>query len=41
MNIASLAAHKDEFETALKMLDYKFEVIGLTETKILKKISTN
>ena len=36
MNIASLAAHKEELETALKILDYKFEIIGLTETKIIK-----
>ena len=36
MNIASLAKHKEEFETALKILNYKFDIIGLTETKITK-----
>ena len=36
LNIASLSKHKDELETILTMLDYKFDVIGLTETKIIK-----
>ena len=36
MNIASLAKHKEEFETALQILNYKFDIIGLTETKIVK-----
>ena len=36
MNIASLAKHKDEFETTLKILDYEFDIIGLTETKLIK-----
>ena len=38
LNIASLALHKDELETLLKMLNYKFDVVGLTETKIKKEI---
>ena len=34
-NIGSLAKHKEELETTLKMLDFKFDVI--TETKLSKK----
>ena len=41
MNIASLAKHKDEFETALNLLNYKFDIIGLTETKLQKDITPN
>ena len=36
LNIASLSKHKDEFETVLAMLQYKFDIIGLTETKLIK-----
>ena len=36
MNIASLNAHKDEFEEMLSMLKIKLDIIGLTETKIIK-----
>ena len=39
MNIASLAKHKEELETALKILNYKFDIIGLTETKLMKNTS--
>ena len=35
-NIGSLAKHKEELETILKMLDFKFDVIGITETKLCK-----
>ena len=35
-NIASLSKHKEELQTVLAMLDYKFDVIGITETKLLK-----
>ena len=36
LNIASLSKHKEELETILNMLDFKFDIIGLTETKIRK-----
>ena len=35
-NIASLEKHKEELETTLNMLNYKFDIIALTETKIIK-----
>ena len=41
MNIASLAKHKEELEIALNLLNYKFDIIGLTETKILKNHTSN
>ena len=34
LNIASLPKHKEELETILNMIDHKFDVIGLTETKL-------
>ena len=34
LNIASLGLHKDELETSLSLLDHKFDVIAITETKI-------
>ena len=34
LNIASLSKNKDELETILNMIDLKFDVIGITETKI-------
>ena len=34
-NIGSLAKHKDELQTILTMLDYKFDVIGISERKLL------
>ena len=37
-NIGSLAKHKDELQTVLTMLDYKFDVIGISETKLFKNI---
>ncbi len=39
MNIASLNLHKDEMETALSLLDFQFDVIGITETKFQKGIA--
>ena len=39
LNIASLSKHKEELETLLTILDYKFDVIGLTEIKIIKNIT--
>ena len=37
-NIASLQKHKDELETILSSLDYKFDIIGLTESKLIKNV---
>ena len=39
LNIASLSKHKTELETVLSMLNHKFDVIALTETKIKKGIA--
>ena len=39
LNIASLAKHKEELDCTLSMLKYKFDVIGITETKIKKDIT--
>ncbi len=39
MNIASLNLHKDELVTALSLLDFQFDVIGITETKFQKGIA--
>ena len=36
LNIASLGAHKDELENMLSILNTKFDILGLTETKIIK-----
>ena len=33
-----MAKHKDELENILTQLDYKFDVIGLTETKLSKGV---
>lgn len=38
MNIASLGMHKDELEAALSLLDVEFDIIAITETKIIKNI---
>ena len=35
-NIGSLSKHKEELEVILNMLDFKFDVIGITETKLSK-----
>ena len=39
LNIASLSKHKDELETILSMLNYKFDIIGISETKIRNRIA--
>ena len=39
INIASLGLHKDELEAALSLLDVKFDVVAITETKIMKNVS--
>ena len=39
LNIASLGKHKEELETILTMLKVKFDIIGITETKIKKNIA--
>ena len=36
LNIASLLKHKDELDTILSLLEFKFDFIGITETKIQK-----
>ena len=40
LNIASLSKHKDELETILNILNCKFDIIGITKTKIFKNNST-
>ena len=39
MNIASLAAHSDELNTMLNILDFDFNIIGITESRIKQNIS--
>ena len=39
LNIGSLRKHKDELETVLSLLNFKFDVIGISETKIKKNIA--
>ena len=39
LNIASLSKHKDELDTILTLLNYDFDIIGLTETKIKKSVA--
>ena len=36
LNIASLGAHKDELEDLLSIVESKFDILGLTETKLIK-----
>ena len=36
LNIASLSKHKEELETTLAMLNFNFDIIGISETKIKK-----
>ena len=36
MNIASLFKHKEKLEAVLSLLDFQFDVIGITETKLIK-----
>ena len=37
LNIAYLGVHKDEFEEMLLILDLDFDILGLTETRIIKE----
>ena len=39
MNIASLGLHKEELEAALSLLEVDFDIIAITETKIIKDIN--
>ena len=39
MNIASLNLHKEELETSLSLLETKFDIIGISETKFIKGIT--
>ena len=41
LNIASLSLHKEEFEIVLTLLDFKFDIIGISETKLKKGINPN
>ena len=41
LNIGSLGAHKDELESILSMLSFKFDAIGISETKIKKDVIPN
>ena len=41
LNIASLSKHKHELETILTMLEHKFDIIGISETKLIKNIVPN
>ena len=36
LNIASISKHNEEQETILTMIDYKFHIMGISETKIFK-----
>ena len=36
LNIASLNLHKEELETSLSLLNFKFDIIGISETKFIK-----
>ena len=38
LNIASLKKNKDELETVLNLVDLKFDVVGITETKLKSNI---
>ena len=38
LNIASLSKHKEELETILNMIYLKFDILGITETKIKSNI---
>ena len=39
MNIASLSKHKEELEAALSLLDFQFDIIGITESKLFKGVT--
>ena len=41
LNLASLGRHKDELVTALSLLDFQFDIIAITETKIKAGIEPN
>ena len=41
LHISFLEKHKDELDNTLSMLNFKFDVIGISETKIKKEISPN
>ena len=41
LNIASLRKHKEELETILSKIGHKFDVIGISETKINKMIESD
>ena len=41
LNIASLGLHKDELVGALSLLDVQFDIIAVSETKIIKNVIPN
>ena len=41
LNLASLALHKEELSTILSCLDFEFDVIAVTESKIRSGIEPN
>ena len=41
LNIASLEKHKEELENLLTLLNFKFDVIGIFESKFLKEVEPN
>lgn len=38
LNIASLSKHKEEFETLLNSLNFKFDILGISESKLKKEL---
>ena len=41
LHIASLSKHKEELETLLNMIDLKFDIVGITQTKIYSYIDVS
>ena len=41
INIASLSKHKEDLETLLKILNFEFSVLAITETRIIKNSIPN
>ena len=40
LNIASLSKHKEELETILNMIDLKFDILGITESKLKNNVES-
>ena len=41
LNLASLGRHKDELTATLSLLDFDFDLIAISETKIIKNVEPN